>query len=302
MDLPTTVEWPASAVTFILVGGEDYFRGNFTPEQYLVETKSHVPPSNGTTAILYVNEMQHMPQAALFRAVLPHMLRAALAWRTYLGPPKEELRLLLAALNTDGWSGRLMYTKRPGVWAPDIDFSPFCVERHVRSELEEEAEVWHASEPIQAGQPEELKQLWRAASYASNSGAGVPFASHGDRFHAAALAAMAEKERRQSAAAASAGAAAPPGRATRPRLPIPAACDGAYGGHCGRRWSAPGAEARSPSFDAGYDATPISRALSMGRFASSPSHGEFRQLSGSPAHFFEQSPMAGRSMTATYTY
>lgn len=115
MGLPRPVQWPERAVTFLLMGGQDSFRGNKTPEEYLADAKSRVPAANGTTAILYVNEMQHMPQSSLLAAVLPHMLRAILAWRAAGKTTREELKAVLAAVSKEGcWSGRLLHTAAPG--------------------------------------------------------------------------------------------------------------------------------------------------------------------------------------------
>jgi len=126
MQLPTAVQWPKAAITFILIGGQDNFRGNMSLEEYVADAKSRVPKSNGTTAILFVNEMVHMPQANLLSAVLRPMLKTLLTWQK-TGPsqaPQAELQAVLAALTQMRcWNGRLMYTQAPGAWQ-DIPFSP----------------------------------------------------------------------------------------------------------------------------------------------------------------------------------
>jgi hypothetical protein len=119
MNLPSRVAWPDSAVTFLLIGGKDYFGGRHSAEDYVSYTKSCVPGGNGTTAILFVREMEHMPQEALLRAVLPCMLQALLAWkaRSEGGPPLAELNGVVAALLGDPrWSGRVLFTTGPGAW------------------------------------------------------------------------------------------------------------------------------------------------------------------------------------------
>ncbi|CAE7745765.1 unnamed protein product [Symbiodinium pilosum] len=123
MNLPTPVFWPDSAVTFLLIGGNDNFRGSLTMEEYVAETRSYVPPGNQTTAILSVNDMTHMPQQSLFRGVLRLMLKALISWKADGKVPLERLRQILAFLRQDGWSGKLLYTTAPSEWE-DIPFSP----------------------------------------------------------------------------------------------------------------------------------------------------------------------------------
>jgi len=162
MSLPKRVPWPASAITFLLVGGQDNFRGKFTPEQYVAETKSHVPEGNGTTAILYVQEMQHMPQAKLLAAVLPHMLRVVLHWKAGAEAPVEHFRLILRVLRGAGWSGRLLYTRLPSLWE-DLEFSSgACGPRAPQALPRAEAGA-----PVELTRPEEMRALWRAAAAAA---------------------------------------------------------------------------------------------------------------------------------------
>eukprot|EP00440_Ansanella_granifera_P071935 gb/GFBE01078063.1/.p1 GENE.gb/GFBE01078063.1/~~gb/GFBE01078063.1/.p1 ORF type:complete len:123 (+),score=23.74 gb/GFBE01078063.1/:1-369(+) len=96
-----------------------------SPEQYIASAKKRVPRENRTTAILYVDEMLHMPQASLLAAVLPHMLRTCLAWKAAAKQsvitPLAELQALLEELTENSsWSGRLMFTNA-GLWA-DVPF------------------------------------------------------------------------------------------------------------------------------------------------------------------------------------
>eukprot|EP00933_Yihiella_yeosuensis_P046725 TRINITY_DN42334_c0_g1_i1.p1 TRINITY_DN42334_c0_g1~~TRINITY_DN42334_c0_g1_i1.p1 ORF type:complete len:433 (-),score=64.10 TRINITY_DN42334_c0_g1_i1:154-1452(-) len=126
MSLPEGAAWPDTAVTFLLMGGQDHFRQHFSPAQYVANAKQHVPAANRTTAILFVNEMMHLPQGHLLAAVLPHMLMTSLAWHNSRSesehPPLRELHELLTELNRLGcWSGRLLWTSSPGVWE-DVPF------------------------------------------------------------------------------------------------------------------------------------------------------------------------------------
>lgn len=123
MKLPSDVVWPDDAVTFLLIGGQDFFRGTLSPEQYLIDIKSRVPTSNGTTGILYVREMQHMPQASLLQFTLPLMLKVLQFW----GDGRKDsidnvLQALLAALASAGWSGELHFTRDPNVWV-ELEFN-----------------------------------------------------------------------------------------------------------------------------------------------------------------------------------
>lgn len=120
MGLPTPVQWPSSAVSFLLLGGHDYFRGNQSMEEYLVDAQSRVPRANQTTAILLVHEMVHMPQADLLMAILSHMIRAVTAWKASGDMPIDEFITILAHLRKGGWSGKLSYKIAPGeAWKED---------------------------------------------------------------------------------------------------------------------------------------------------------------------------------------
>lgn len=134
MRLPTQVQWPTEAVTFLLLGGQDNFRGKLSIEEYLANARSRIPKNNKTTAILFVNEMPHMPQASLLGAVLPHVIRALVAWR-FRGnatPPHDKLQAVLKAVSQRGqWSGLLTHTVGAGAWT-DWSFgvgSPACVQQ-----------------------------------------------------------------------------------------------------------------------------------------------------------------------------
>eukprot|EP00438_Fugacium_kawagutii_P010042 Skav212674 [mRNA] locus=scaffold1227:766605:805823:- [translate_table: standard] len=82
MNLPEPISWPSEAITFLLIGGCDHlFRSNMTPEEYLLNTQQCVPATNQSTALLYINEMDHMPQSHLFALILPHLLRICMTWK-----------------------------------------------------------------------------------------------------------------------------------------------------------------------------------------------------------------------------
>jgi len=117
MGLPTPVHWPSSAVSFLLLGGADYFRGQMDMREYLADARSHVPESNETTAILLVHEMVHMPQSELLTAILPHMLRAVTSWNATADIPLDEFHSILENLRRGGWSGKFTYkTDKGDAW------------------------------------------------------------------------------------------------------------------------------------------------------------------------------------------
>jgi len=115
--LPTPTLWPEAAVTFLLLGGKDHFAQGLSEQAYLAQSKSHVPPSNRTTAILLVNEMEHMPQPQLLECILQPMMRAVLAWKKTGVASVQELGRVREGLQKAGnWSGRLLVTTGPGQW------------------------------------------------------------------------------------------------------------------------------------------------------------------------------------------
>jgi len=301
MNLPRRINWPDTAITFLLIGGQDNFRGKATVEEYIAETRKYVPVRNGTTAILYVSEMGHMPQAALLRVVLPIMLRALQSWKVRGATPKDEFRQLLAAVNKDGWSGRLMFTKRPSQWAPDVDFGPFHVARHIFTAEEVAVEAAPAKQeaPVEMTRHEELKALFRAAAQMAKPGGGAPLAASGARFAAAARAASATRHQQHSPPQGVQTQPSAPAR-MKPTLPIPAA---------GSSRHAAGTPARSPEGSPNTrtpnrlcvpptrgsmcDPTPISKALGIGK-TFSPSKSDYaspnlscpNSLSPTPQHYF----------------
>lgn len=249
MKLPTPVRWPSDVITFILLGGQDNFRGHFSHGEYIADAKSHVPKGNSTTAILYVNEMQHMPQAPLLAAILPLMLRALQRWEELGTAPLKEFRPILAALNRDGWSGRLLHTRAAGIWE-DITFSPCEVARlnltpssSTLQSSEDESEV-----PIELTRADELKTLWKAAAARAQPNHGAPKSLKGSYFTAVVQAAHQAENIEKSEDST--------GRRTRPLLPI---------GVAGRGEAKALRGGYTPHKLNTAEATPISRALGLNR-------------------------------------
>lgn len=116
MALPVPVHWPQQAVTFLLLGGRDYFRGKAAIEKYIADAKGRVPAGNLTTAILHVNEMEHMPQTALLALVLPHMIQTVHASQEIGSTSPNVFPDMLAALSQGGWTGLLSYKDKAGSW------------------------------------------------------------------------------------------------------------------------------------------------------------------------------------------
>lgn len=114
MGLPTQVLWPKNAATFVLLGGQDYFRSGLSMSDYVADAKSRVPQENTTTAILLVHEMVHMPQAKLLNAILLLMIRAITSWKDTGEAPVDELSTILDNLRRGGWSGGLAYKSGAG--------------------------------------------------------------------------------------------------------------------------------------------------------------------------------------------
>lgn len=120
-ELPKPASWPLEAVTFLLLGGQDHFRGKRSPSEYIKATIARAPQGSRTTAVLYVQEMRHMPQPGLLAVALQPMLRSVLTWKAASVAPISEFRPLVAALAACGWSGCLFFTDDKGAWQ-DIVF------------------------------------------------------------------------------------------------------------------------------------------------------------------------------------
>jgi len=121
-DLPAVPAWPDQAVTFLLIGGKDYFRGQLKIDEYLNSTMRNVPRQNTTTAILLVNDMVHMPQTSMLDSILRHLIMAAVSWKASSVPPQEEFNSIVNVLHKTNWSGRLVYKTSENSW-DDITFS-----------------------------------------------------------------------------------------------------------------------------------------------------------------------------------
>mmetsp|Transcript_13827 Transcript_13827/g.31355 ORF Transcript_13827/g.31355 Transcript_13827/m.31355 type:complete len:632 (-) Transcript_13827:226-2121(-) len=109
--------WPQEAVTMILIGGKDYFRNHIKDHQgYIKDTMSRVPSANGTTAVVFVSEMQHMPQKRLLMGVLGRLIKAAVQWRALRQVPLQHFNEILCRTSSNGFSGSVYYTESPGNW------------------------------------------------------------------------------------------------------------------------------------------------------------------------------------------
>lgn len=124
---PSPAHWPAGAVTLLLLGGRDDFRGTQTEEQYVALTQSQVPPENSTTAVLYIREMGHMPPTQLLASVLRRATPTLQCWRSMKlqredgdglpHAPLSDFEALANELALKGWSGQLSFTASPGRWS-----------------------------------------------------------------------------------------------------------------------------------------------------------------------------------------
>lgn len=116
MDLPRKPAWPVKQPIFMIVGGQDYFKGPMSDDKYFAKNKAAVPAGSVTCAILFVKQMAHMPKPRLLEACLNSAIRAVVTWKATGNPPIEAFGAAVAALNRGGWSGRLAFTSAPGVW------------------------------------------------------------------------------------------------------------------------------------------------------------------------------------------
>jgi len=127
------VAWPQGAVTLMLLGGQDFFKGDASSDDYLNDLCSRVPSGNLTTAMLYMPECEHIPQKKVLGVCLQPLVRAALQWQ--LDPsrlPIEPLNEALVALERIQFGGRLRFTspngwreQRFGPQTPDRPVKPF---------------------------------------------------------------------------------------------------------------------------------------------------------------------------------
>jgi len=115
-DLPAVPAWPDQAVTFMLIGGKDYFRGQYKLDEYLTNTMHNVPRNNTTTAILLVNDMVHMPQTAMLDSILKHLIMGSISWKATGDAPEEEFHAIVNVLAQTSWSGKLVFKTSPTTW------------------------------------------------------------------------------------------------------------------------------------------------------------------------------------------
>lgn len=116
MDLPARIHWPASAVTFLLIGGQDYFKGGLSAAAYVSQAQSRSPSDSSTTAVLYVEEMGHMPAGNLLKVVLEKAIPALLQWKKAHTAPVESFAAIVSALGRHGFHGQLAWTKAATAW------------------------------------------------------------------------------------------------------------------------------------------------------------------------------------------
>eukprot|EP00930_Biecheleria_cincta_P081393 TRINITY_DN702_c0_g1_i1.p1 TRINITY_DN702_c0_g1~~TRINITY_DN702_c0_g1_i1.p1 ORF type:complete len:499 (+),score=51.66 TRINITY_DN702_c0_g1_i1:37-1497(+) len=133
MDLPFRHCWPGKAVTLLVLGGRDYFKpANVAPHQYLSHSQRYVPKSNSSTAILYVNEMEHMPSQQLLAAVLNNAISGLVSWQRNGQAPVGAFEMILRSVKSLGMSARLIYTSAGG-WQEVGENSPLGAPAHLQS-------------------------------------------------------------------------------------------------------------------------------------------------------------------------
>mmetsp|Transcript_58978 Transcript_58978/g.104808 ORF Transcript_58978/g.104808 Transcript_58978/m.104808 type:complete len:454 (-) Transcript_58978:252-1613(-) len=117
MNLPIPCNWPRKAITFLILGGQDYFKKpHHSAEQYMADCQNHVPKSNSTTAILYVHEMRHMPDQALLTAIVRQAIAGMVSWKATGCVPLAVFERMARSVQSIGVSSKFMYTCSPGVW------------------------------------------------------------------------------------------------------------------------------------------------------------------------------------------
>jgi len=116
MDLPFPIVWPSTAMTFLLLGGQDYFKGSLGAQAYLQQAMSKKPSVNATTAVLYVEEMSHMPAGKLLKVFLEEAVTGLLKWQNNRSPPTDTFESIVSTLSREGWKGQLVWTKDSSSW------------------------------------------------------------------------------------------------------------------------------------------------------------------------------------------
>jgi len=115
-DHPTGVRWPEGAVTFLIIGGKDYFKGHRTLKEYLDQTIRHVPAGNATTAVLLIDDMGHMPHTEMLDSILKVCIKAVVTWKATLRAPVNDLEDIANILAKNGWKGELLYKRVKEQW------------------------------------------------------------------------------------------------------------------------------------------------------------------------------------------
>eukprot|EP00445_Apocalathium_hangoei_P004248 CAMPEP_0203856278 /NCGR_PEP_ID=MMETSP0359-20131031/10086_1 /ASSEMBLY_ACC=CAM_ASM_000338 /TAXON_ID=268821 /ORGANISM="Scrippsiella Hangoei, Strain SHTV-5" /LENGTH=747 /DNA_ID=CAMNT_0050772871 /DNA_START=22 /DNA_END=2261 /DNA_ORIENTATION=+ len=117
MSLPgPAIQWPPNAVTIMVLGGDDYFRAATPAKEYVINARKRVPQGNTSTAVLFVMEMEHMPQSSLMQIMLRPLMLAAIFWKSSGNPPLDILVDLCGDLQSAGWNGQLSYLNAKGEW------------------------------------------------------------------------------------------------------------------------------------------------------------------------------------------
>ncbi|CAJ1397007.1 unnamed protein product [Effrenium voratum] len=117
LDMPRPAKWPSSAVTLLIMGGQDYFRNpNVPPAKWISNARKRVPANNKHTALLYLPEMGHMPPPQVLQCVICDAVLALGMWRSN---PSQCLRIfqaILQKLHKSGIAASFSYTSAKG-WA-----------------------------------------------------------------------------------------------------------------------------------------------------------------------------------------
>jgi len=121
--------WPEAAVSFLLMGGKDYFRGKFSNEQHLRDAMGSVPKGNSTTAILYIDQMGHTPHNTLLMPILGLLVHSLLDWKGSGKAPVAYFGKILDAVRAQGFTGRFSFKPQAGDDWEETAFTPFGMSR-----------------------------------------------------------------------------------------------------------------------------------------------------------------------------
>mmetsp|Transcript_31463 Transcript_31463/g.73497 ORF Transcript_31463/g.73497 Transcript_31463/m.73497 type:complete len:466 (-) Transcript_31463:320-1717(-) len=115
-DHPLGVSWPEQAVSMLIIGGKDYFKGHKSLEDYVMETLRHVPRGNMTTAVLLIDDMAHMPRTDMLESILKYAIRSVVTWKATGKPPIDDFKDIVNALAKTGWTGKLLHKVAQESW------------------------------------------------------------------------------------------------------------------------------------------------------------------------------------------